>query len=246
MKRRYLYLLFCALLLSANFSGCSETETASDDVVSTTSTETVPEETEEDTSIFPDMDFGGAGFHMMIRNSRKSLWVSDEQNGEVFNDAIFDRNASLQDHFNIEITYVELSDDPAEWNAAIDNDVMSDSGAYDLVLPDYWYGCETRGNFLNLLDYTEYFHFDEPWWYAGWNDNAVICGQLYNAVGDACLDVVRSMTCVFYNKTLHESLNLEELYPLVREGKWTLDKFQEMSSTASIDLNGDGLIDFGF
>ena len=56
---------------------------------------------------------------------------------------------------------------------------MSGSGDYDVVMPDYWWGCETHGNFLNLRNYDHIMDFDAPWWYAGWNDNAEVNGRLY-------------------------------------------------------------------
>jgi hypothetical protein len=43
-----------------------------------------------------------------------------------------------------------------------------------------------------------------------------------------------------FNKTLLQNLALEDPYKLVREGKWTLDKLNEMAVAGSKDLNGDG------
>ena len=46
-----------------------------------------------------------------------------------------------------------------------------------------------------------------------------------------------------FNKNLVSSFDLESPYTLVNEGRWTVDKFREMSADVSADLNGDGTMD---
>lgn len=45
---------------------------------------------------------------------------------------------------------------------------------------------------------------------------------------------------MYYNKTLLNSLGLEDPVQLVRDGKWTWDKLRELSLQAAKDLNNDG------
>jgi len=47
-------------------------------------------------------------------------------------------------------------------------------------------------------------------------------------------------TAMYYNKTLLNSLGLEDPVQLVRDGKWTWDKLRELSLQAAKDLNNDG------
>ena len=47
------------------------------------------------------------------------------------------------------------------------------------------------------------------------------------------------MFCVYENLDLAEKLGVENLYDVVRDGKWTLDKMREVSSLYYADLDGD-------
>ena len=43
-----------------------------------------------------------------------------------------------------------------------------------------------------------------------------------------------------FNKAMHENLSLDNIYSLVREGKWTNDAMLKMCEAAAADVNGDG------
>jgi hypothetical protein len=47
---------------------------------------------------------------------------------------------------------------------------------------------------------------------------------------------------MLFNKALAQNLGIEDLYALVKQGKWTFDKFEETAKMAKRDLNGDGVI----
>ena len=51
--------------------------------------------------------------------------------------------------------------------------------------------------------------------------------------------------CMFYNKTVATNHGLEDFYPLVKNGTWTLDKMIELASGCYVDVNGDGIKDPG-
>jgi len=49
--------------------------------------------------------------------------------------------------------------------------------------------------------------------------------------------------CVLFNKKVAQDLGTENLYQLVRDNKWTFDKFTELGRLAIMDTNGDGKMD---
>ena len=183
-------------------------------------------------------DFGGADFTMLVRETRNNLICPESETGDVVNDSIYKRNEKISDRFNVNIKSVTLPDESTQWNQQLEGEVMSGSGDYDVVMPDYWWGCETHGLFLNLLDY-DVFDFSAPYWCAGWNDSATIYGQLYSAVGSMSLDLIRMLEVIYFNPTLISSLGLENPYDLVNNHKWTLDKMTEMATAALSDLDGN-------
>ena len=66
-----------------------------------------------------------------------------------------------------------------------------------------------------------------------------IDGKYYFVTGDASLGLIKNMFCVYENLDLAEKLGVENLYDVVRDGKWTLDKMREVSSLYYADLDGD-------
>lgn len=85
----------------------------------------------------------------------------------------------------------------------------------------------------------------DPWW----DQNAVtdlsIGGKVYFACGDINTYDDQGTWCVLFNKTLKDKLGIEEdFYQLVRDNKWTLDKFMEIcKSDITNDSSGDGVLD---
>lgn len=81
-------------------------------------------------------------------------------------------------------------------------------------------------------------HTDEIWWDRAVNDSFSINGKLYVATGALQFMPLDSIWALVFNETMLESLNLEFPYQLVRDGKWTLDKFYEYAQQCT-SLNGD-------
>ena len=49
-------------------------------------------------------------------------------------------------------------------------------------------------------------------------------------------------SCLYFNKTLFDKLDLEYPYELVRTGDWTLDKLYELTKDVTRDQDGDGAV----
>ena len=235
--------LLLAVSLYTQLLACGDTV---DDGSESVTTETTTPETEKPyLDNLGEYNFDGADFTMLVRETRVNDIAPDEATGDVVSDAIYNRNVKIAERFNVNILVETLSDDSNMWNSTLDGEVMAGSDAYDVVMPDYWWGCETRGLFLDLHDYDDIFEFDQPWWTAGWNDNAEIYGQLYSAVGSMSLDLFKNQNVIFFNKELVDSLNLGNIYEIVESGDWVLDRFNEFIALGSSDINGDGDLTLG-
>ena len=236
MKKIITLLLLAAL--AAQLFACGSEPAGGEDTTADTES-TAPETEKPFLDDLGEYDFGGKDFTMLVRDSKYNFIAPDEETGDVVNDAIYERNRKISERFKVNIKAVGLENDSGLWNRTLESEVMSGSETYDVVMPDYWWGCETRGLFLNMLDY-DAFDFSKPYWCAGWNDSAEIYGQLYSAVGSLSLDLIRNLEVIYMNPTLIDSLKLENPYDLVESGKWTFDKMLEMTAAALSDVNGDG------
>ena len=243
MKKRTIAAMLLIVMLAGMSCGSdadgAETKTNNTEIEETTSAETEKPFADD----LGEYDFGGADCTFLVRETRVTDLFPESGNGEVVNDALYDRTIKLQERFNVNVKSVAIEDSANLWNKTLSGDVMSGSGDYDVVMPDYYWGCETLGLFtdLNTLDEID---FSKPYWCAGWNDNADIDGHIYNAVGYLSLDLVKNNMCVFFDQKLIGDLRLEDPYTLVEDHKWTVDKLREMSDAALSDLNGDGEYDW--
>lgn len=102
----------------------------------------------ETTAAYPSYDFGGQDFDIFVRTERLYYLDADSQNGDVFNDAVYERNKTVEDLCSVNITYIDASRD--NMSQMIRTSVMAGDGAYDLVMPDYMYIEPTSGLYLNL------------------------------------------------------------------------------------------------
>ncbi len=261
MKKRILSLLLAAIMLSS--VACSDT-TSDDPAVTDAPTgdaaaaEVV--ETEEETEFLPDnlpsdLDFGAASVHTYGWEEIAIIeFFAEELNGDVVNDAVFQRNQTVEERLNVVLEYTLAPGNNANhqaWATSVINSTMAGDGAYDIVA-----GYSMAGTLLaynrvlhNLTD-LPYLDFTMPWWPESLMDKAVCGGKLYFCSGDISTNMISMLYAMYFNKTVADNHALGSMYELVYEGTWTLDKMIELASLCYVDANGDGTRDpmdhFGF
>jgi len=243
MKRKYALLLALLMLLPSCAAEPEETEAVTSASADTTVPETETEKLYLD-NIPEGVTFGGSNFNILIREEKVNDTISEEMIGEIVNDAIAERTLMLEDRFDIEFGLVPLPFDAGTWTNTIAASVQASDGAYDVVLPDYWWGIELGGYFMDL-NQIESFDFDREYWCSGWNENTEFFGKLYTAVGDWSLDLIGNTMGIYFNKTIIEEAQLENPYDLVKSGDWYHDTFYNMAESVVTDLNGDGRYQLG-
>lgn len=253
MKKRILALLLAAMILASAVS-CGngnekETDKATDSDTTANSTETETEETKLTDSLPDGLDFGGATYTIYAREDLEwgtEMYV-DELNGEIVNDAIYNRSRTVDDRLNVAITQVTA---PGIWgnetsfNEAIRSAVMAGDDTYQLVAGYAYFitALATDGLFMNLLD-VPYIDFEKPWWNSDLRDELTLYDQLYFACGDLSLTLLSSTFCMFFNKDMATKYNVPDLYETVQNGDWTYDNMYSLVQSIAVDVNGDGKMD---
>lgn len=246
IMKRSASLLLAMLMIATLLASCSggTTETTAD--TSSTDVETEPLATETElTHGLTGYDFGGTNYVSLVRTGKMPHFTAEDYTGEALNDAVYDRNMRVTDEFNITLEFVDLESDMTIFNNAISSSVLAQDQAYDLIAPDYWWGSEVKGWFLNL-NTIDILDLNQPWWCTGWNDAATVDGMLPGAVGWYTLDMISNMNAIFFNKDLYaqsgldDAFDLDGLYNTVREGKWTWDLYTQLCTASAQDLDGDG------
>ena len=268
--KKSLSALLAAVLLCSSLAACStNTENAAGDQknpqTNTTPTADLTEEAEETArfldSMPEEMDFEGRALNFLLVEGSNgnitelSIWA-EEDTGEVVDSAVFNRNLTVTERLNIAINQPEVSTDWSGSCNTIRNAVKAGAADYDLFGAYQYYGIVigSEGVLLNLnnKDNFPYNDFDREYWGTSYMKNMSYDGQKYYwSTGDIALRYTGGMYVTYVNSTLFTNYYPDtNLYAIVDEGEWTIDKVGEFASAAYVDLNANGNKDnkdqFGF
>ena len=222
----------------------AETEAPSGDVT----VETTAEETLFAASNIPsDLRFDGTTVNILYWDDVPNLeFFVEDQNGESVNDAIYRRNAKVQEQFGVNLNYVGTKGNNSNMGSFVNacvNSTQAGADAYDMFCGYSMTGATlmTQGVTQDLTDY-DIMEFDKPWWPKSLISKATVREGIYFASGDISTNFSHMMYLVLFNKEmlldLH-NMNAETLYNYVYEGQWTLDKFIELTNGIYLDQDSD-------
>ena len=249
MKRK-LCMLLCLLMAGSLLASCGggETETKMPETTpEAQNTENTETETAEETESFdpglPDTDFGGRTFTFLTKSTATyNEWAetslfSEGTNGEVLNDAVYTRNAYVEDTYNCKIGVIESGD----FGKDVGNAVTAGDIIYDIVMPPL----NDAGALVNkgqLVDLTTVGNLDlsKPWWDQRSISDLSIAHKLYMVSGDISTLNNDATWCTMINLEVLNNLGVETPYQYVAEDKWNFDTYKMLCENASIDLDGDG------
>ena len=247
-------LLLAALLLPACSTGPQNTPTTTDTTAASVET-TAPEETRPLTESerrelisddLPDKKFDGKEFRIIGLTSTVPYYIIEEQNGAQLNDALYTRNDVVQSRFDIKIAMSDY-DTRHTCRAAVQQSFNAgDADAYDLVcyhLADNGANA-LAGIYQNLIE-VPHIDFDKPWWADSNREDLTINNKCFVALGDLTVNTTRMVWAHLFNKELAETMNVENLYDVVRRGDWTIDYIKALGEACYVDVNGNGQADVG-
>ena len=254
MKKRFVsIMLLLSVVLSAascgDEGGSSDTTVSPDDVTGTTA----PQENEDPrgsvSDDLPEKNYGGAVFTIATETGNEWMVIQEESTGDVVDDAVYKRNLAVEDRFGVKLAVI--TDGYTEISQKISNMVQSGDDSIDLCMIHVVQAGKTAVNdiYMNWND-VPYVDFSKPWWADSTVDDLTVDDVCLLAVGDFALSALANTYCMFYNKKLAEDYGIGDLYPIVNEGKWTIDKLLETTKDSYVDVNSDGRADgedqFGF
>jgi len=238
--------LFLAALLSLSaLTACGNTaEETTADTAAIQETETA------EPSIYDGYDYGGKVLRIFSSinefdstNAHHLIAGTGETNGEIVNDAVFNRNAAVEEGLNIKLEFT-----PCDWNYGENTDglsqiVMAGEDLYDVIINDVLalVNCAKTGYLRTVRE--EYLSMDSSWWYAeAMECLEVIPGVNFYLMGDFFADCLNSAHVLYYNKDVildnyGDSGYVEDL---IFEGNWTIDEVMSIMETCAVDTDGDG------
>lgn len=245
MKKWITILLVASMLLSMAACGSTAPETpAETDTAAVIETET---ETEEKlTDGLPDVDCGGRSYRIATFEGYTDEFFTEELTGEVENDAVFNRNARLEERFNISIEALAMTDGNAGNYRTLVKYATAGDDYCEVAAQEVWnLHIATAAGIYQNWNETKYFQPDMPWWNQLINENATFNNKLFALTGSYTVTYMTSTMATFINTNMLEEYGMaqDDLYALVQEGGWTLDYMNTLVSGMYKDTNGDGIKD---
>jgi len=254
-KKHQLHILpaFTALIITVAIivCGCGSGGSAADEETAGSADTAVTEDIETTTAALKDTlpkgDFGGEDFNILLWDY--SQIAAEEETGDVINDAVYRRNLEVEELYNVNMVFdvrkgSSESGQSAVWLNSLTSAILAGDDSIHLA-GGYGYRLASHslyGGFHNLNELSA-IDFSEPWWSERIMESSMFGNQIFMAVGSADPQYYDCVYAMYFNKRFAEMYNIDDLYGLVRGGKWTLDKLIEYSALASADLNGDNVMD---
>ncbi len=191
----------------------------------------------------PELDYGKKSFGIFIDKDGADYLIAEEENGDLVNDAVFQRNLAIEERYNLKFNMVEAEvNQPCE---EIKNFIMSGDTTYhmfinvqhnampEMILNGYF----VDWNEMEYLDYTK------PYWNSRIAKDINFGGKVYTMAGDLNLTTYNSTNCILFNKNLFDDLGIDYPYQDVYDLTWTAEKFDAIVKQGYKDLNGNQLWD---
>ena len=166
----------------------------------------------------------------------------DDRQGDVLNDAIYDRDSRISERYNCTIEYI-LTENGKTGCETFSKNYLAGDYYCDIISSTVSASNTLRSlmsqSMLTDLNSIEYLSFDKPWWSQLINQNLTLGGRAFFAAGDILADMYISPSILVANLKLLEQYTPDvDIYELVSDGKWTIDKMLGYSKFNN-DLDGD-------
>lgn len=250
-QRKYVILsVLSALLLAGSAVSCAGGgDTVTADTTASVGTEgTVTEVAAVTEDIYEGLearDFGGEVFHIVGQStaSRQNFYYEDLE-GDLVNDALHDRDRAVEERLNITLEFTS-HEDRREAAALVQRAVTAGEETYDMVITALSDGINTLTTAEMLYDLREMPHLtlDSVYWNKSMYNNMHFFGKQYFTTGPISAQLYQTPIVMMFNKRLANDLDIGNVYQIVLDGKWTVDKLAELTKDVSADLNSDGKMD---
>lgn len=231
----FLLLLALAMLLST-LTACGEkTPEKPDDG-------TGEKKTVEEGGIAPleERDLKGKTFNVLLRSEYKDEFDINEETNTPIPDAVYRRNEQVQRQYNMVLNFKDVVDDwdhRDTFTNAISNSIIAGGDtAFDFIIGAQSYIAFNiaKGDLLDLNTVPN-LTFEGEWWGQQAVDALTVNNVCYQATGDFAVSMLRSMTCMLFNKGMAEQYELPDLYQTVKDKKWTHEEMVRITRDIYVD-----------
>ena len=182
-------------------------------------------------------DFGGRTFRIVSEESKTlNHYFVNEDNGDPCDTSVLKRNDRIEQRLNIKIDAISINDSLSEMIEMVETG--QSVGEIYAVYAHRMYQPVEKHIFYNWYD-IPVINLDQPWYNQYSNEQATIKGVLYSLYSSLSITSLTKLCVIFFNERLAENYGIgkQNLYDTVNEGKWTIDRFIELSKDVYQDTN---------
>ena len=243
IAKKIIPLLLIASLICGLAASCvnNPKSPVSDTALSSSSTDEVTDRMYADV---PTENFDGYDFNALYWMADGWDWrrskdiYAKEGNGDTIGEAVYKRNLAISEKYGVNFKLTEKSYD--QLNAVLGKCVKSNDDTYTIV-------CQQQNNSLALItsgylyDISKlpYVNLKNPWWDQNSVSNYSIAHRVYLVASDITINDKDGTAAIAFNKQAAADNHLPDLYSIVRDGTWTIDKMYDTYKNVASDLNGD-------
>ena len=249
MKKSLLLLLALLLAVSAALSACKNGDEPGSDT-------TPPADTggQADGAVTPDVPedykIGGDFRVLSYQANVAEFGDSEAEQSDTVNDELIKRDFWLENRLGVLLS-VDTSNngqyaDVSNYVQIVEQSVLGGMAAWDLIgtyslTPPQ---LAQRGLLVDLQEYSNYLNTTKPWWPQYLVDACTINNRTYFLSGDISSSLLYNMQVVLFDVTraAAEGLSEEDLYQMVYDYEWTLERMFELAEGMSQD-DGNGTWD---
>ena len=166
-------------------------------------------------------------------------------NTDNINNAVYERNDSILQNYGVTVT--EIKEVTGDHYSMVSKETSAPTGDFQVIVTNCYNSANMATNrFLWDLnsDSVEYLDLEKPWWDSNLAKGMSINEKLYFATGDLMTSDNDATFVILFNKQIATDVNLPDLYSMVSNKEWTMDKMSEFIQTAKQDKDGDGKLAF--
>ena len=194
--------------------------------------------------MLPETDWDGREFRIIATDYLSDDFIAEEETGSLINDAVYNRNRTIEERFNVDLV-ADCGSDYNATNSLVVSSIMSGEDEYDLVLNHMITTAASAADNL-FMDWNDVDYIDvtKPWWNYSSYENLSVDGRSYMIIGSISPYYLGEYYCVYFNKRLGLDYGIDDsIYDVVLDGKFTIDYYYSLIKDKWLDLNSNGQMD---
>lgn len=249
--KKHICVLMAAILLMSTLVSCGNAIQENETTESLQNGGIVTDRETQVTLVVPETRYDGEELCFLTREDGNE-WSTVEifaENQTASSDnistAVFERNDRILQAYGV--TVMELRQVTSQHGVTVTNEVYAPTGDILAVVSasSECASLASKGYLWDLnSDDVEYMDFTKPWWDTNMAEDLSFNDKLYFATGDLLTTDNDATFVIMFNKQLVVDCGLPDLYALVENNQWTMDRMYEFEQTAVQDKNGDGILTY--